>query len=272
MRYFVYARASGIEVVRFFGFGNESPLINDDLSKVEQQQYQLNLGVGWPLGRHVAFTVGPVLRYSSTDLDAPTLISQLQPYGSDDFGQLGAQATLDFDSRDSKAAATRGVRLLVGGSVFPELWDVESTFGEVHGELSTYLTAPMPLRPTLALRAGGKYVSGDYPFHEAAHVGGASTVRGLREHRYIGDYSAWGNAELRLSFGRAQIVLPAEVGIFGLADIGRVWLDGETSDEWHDAFGGGIWMAFLNRQSTLTAALARGEGRNAVYVRAGFAY
>jgi hypothetical protein len=34
MHFFVYARASGIEVVRFFGFGNTTPLINDDLSRV----------------------------------------------------------------------------------------------------------------------------------------------------------------------------------------------------------------------------------------------
>jgi hypothetical protein len=272
LRFQVYARASGIEVVRFFGFGNSTPLIDDEISEVEQEQYQLSLGIAWPLARRLLFSVGPIVRYSTTDLDQPNLIGQLQPYGSDNFGQLGAQAALDYDSRDSKLAATRGARLLLGASVFPEVWDVESTFGEVHGEASTYLTAPIPLRPTLALRAGGKYVSGDYPFHEAAHIGGAATVRGLREHRYIGDYSAWGNAELRLSFGRARIVLPAEVGIFGLADAGRVWLDGEDSDEWHEAFGGGIWLAFLSRDGTLTAAVARGEGRNGVYVRAGFAY
>jgi hypothetical protein len=268
----LYARASGIEVVRFFGFGNETPLINDDLSRVEQQQYQFQLGLGVPLSRQLTFSLGPVVKYSTTELDEPTFISQVRPYGSDDFGQLGAYATLDFDSRDSKLAATRGLRLALGGSIYPEVWDVESTFGEVHGEASTYLTPRIPLQPTLALRAGGKYVSGDYPFHEAAYIGGAQTVRGLREHRYIGDYSAWGNAELRIRFGRARIVLPADIGIFGLADAGRVWLDGQTSDEWHEAYGGGIWFAFLSREGTMTAAVARGEGRTAVYVRAGFAY
>jgi hypothetical protein len=268
----LYARASGIEVVRFFGFGNNTPLLNDDLSEVEQQQYQFNLGIGVPLSRQFTFSAGPIVKYSTTDLDDPTFISQVQPYGSDDFGQLGGYATLEYDSRDAKLAATRGVRLSLGGSVYPEVWDVESTFGELHGEASTYLTAPIPLQPTLALRAGGKYVSGDYPFHEAAHIGGAQTVRGLREHRYIGDYSAWGNAELRLRLGRARIVLPADIGIFGLADAGRVWLDGEDSDEWHEAYGGGLWFAFLNRDGTITASVARGEGRTAVYVRAGFAY
>lgn len=268
----LYARASGIQVVRFFGFGNETPLINDDLSRVEQQQYQFNLGLGVPVSRQLTFSLGPIVKYSTTELDDLTLLSQLRPYGSDDFGQLGAYAMVDFDSRDSKLAATRGFRLNIGGSVYPEVWDVESTFGEVHGEASTYLTAPIPLQPTLALRAGGKYVSGTYPFQEAAHIGGAQTVRGLREHRYIGDYSAWGNAELRIKLGRARIVLPADIGIFGLADAGRVWLDGEDSSDWHQAYGGGIWFAFLSREGTLTASVARGEGRTAFYARAGFAY
>jgi hypothetical protein len=272
MSFAIYARASGIEVVRFFGFGNETPLIDDDLSKVEQQQYQLNLSLGWPIKRHLRFDIGPIVKYSTTDLDESPLIAQQLPYGSDDFGQLGAQATLDFDSRDHKLAATRGARLVIGGSVWPEVWDVESTFGEVHGEASTYLTAPIPLQPTLALRAGGKYVGGTYPFHEAAYVGGATTVRGLRDHRYIGDYSAWGNAELRLRFGRGRIALPADIGIFGLVDVGRVWFEDEDSSDWHDAYGGGIWLAFLNREGTLTAAVARGEGRTGFYVRAGFMY
>ena len=261
MQYFVYARASGIEVVRFFGFGNESPLIDDDLSKVEQQQYQLNLGVGLAAraARDVHGGADRPLQHNRSRRPHADL-SQLQPYGSDDFGQLGAQATLDFDSRDQQARRHPGCAASCSAAAStPSCGTSSPPSARCTARLSTYLTAPIPLRPTLALRAGGKYVSGDYPFHEAAHIGGAATVRGLREHRYIGDYSAWGNAELRLSFGRARIVLPAEVGIFGLADAGRVWFEGEDSDDWHDAFGGGIWIAFLSHANTLTAAVARRE-------------
>ena len=274
LRFLVHARASGADLVRYFGFGNESPFSEPrDFFRVGQEQYELALGIGWASRSGLTFDIGPLVRYATTDLDEPSLVNVERPYGSDNFGQVGAWSNLAYDTRDYPRAATRGVYLSLGGSVFPEVWDVQSTYGEVHGEASTYLTASMPLRPTLALRAGGKYVFGDlYPFFDAAYVGGATTVRGLRDRRFIGDYSAYGNAELRLSLGRARIVVPTEVGIFGLADAGRVWLEGEDSNDWHEAFGGGVWFAFLNRANVISMSLARGDGRTAFYLTAGFGY
>src|SRR5439155_902724 len=110
-------------------------------------------------------------------------------------------------------------------------------------------TAPLPFQPTLALRVAGKRVWGAYPFHEAAYIGGATTVRGFSEHRFAGDGAVYGNAELRLRLANIFVLLPEELGVFGLADAGRVYLAGETSDRWHAAVGGGLWVAFLSRTS-----------------------
>jgi hypothetical protein len=57
-----------------------------------------------------------------------------------------------------------------------------------------------------------------------------------------------------------------------LGDVGRVYLDGETSDEWHSAFGGGLWFAYLNRRNTLSVAVANSDERTGLYVRAGFMF
>jgi hypothetical protein len=61
-------------------------------------------------------------------------------------------------------------------------------------------------------------------------------------------------------------------GVFALADAGRVFLTGESSDRWHTGVGGGVWFAFLETANTITVAVARGDGRTALYLRAGFAY
>jgi hemolysin activation/secretion protein len=156
--------------------------------------------------------------------------------------------------------------------VYPAVWDVVSTFGELHGEASTYLTPKTSFGPTLALRAGGKKVWGNFPFFESAFVGGASTVRGLREERYAGDAAVYGNAELRARLGRFFVVLPGSYGVFGIADVGRVYLDGESSDTWHTGFGGGVWFAFLEPGNAITVSAVRGDHRTAFYLRAGFAY
>jgi hypothetical protein len=69
-----------------------------------------------------------------------------------------------------------------------------------------------------------------------------------------------------------MLVLPADLGIFGLADAGRVFLEGETSDKWHSAFGGGLWLSFLSRDNTIAAAVAAGDERTGFYMQAGFGF
>ncbi len=267
------ARASGTDVLRFYGFGNETPdTAATAFYRAYEHQYLLTVAVGLSLGRRMTLRVGPVLKYSTTDLTRATLVSQLRPYGSGDIGRAGAETLVTFDSRDSPAMPTRGMHVSVGASVYPAVWSLVSTFGEVHGEAATYLTARLPLEPTLALRVGGKRVWGSYPFQEAAFLGGSTTVRGLYRDRLAGDASAYANAELRVHLTNVALLLPGEMGVFGLADAGRVWVAGESSTHWHKAFGGGLWFNYLNRRNTMSLALARGDGRTAFYVRSGFMF
>src|SRR5439155_1474408 len=120
---------------------------------------------------------------------------------------------------------------------------------------------------TLALRAGGAAVSGTVPFQELVYVGGGTTVRGYAEQRFAGRRAAYGNVELRLLAGRLPF---GDVGIFGLADVGRVWIPGESSDRWHAAAGGGLWQH--RRANTLSIAAAPSPERTAIYVRIGFMF
>jgi hypothetical protein len=266
-------RASGIEVVRFYGFGNATSVEQDDaFYRVFQQQYLVAPRLTLPVMRRTLLRFGPVLKFAITDLDDAHFISVARPYGSDDFGQVGLQASLVHDSRDLPGWPTRGLVFSLGGSAYPAVWDVEETFGELHAEAVTYLSAAIPSRPTLALRAGGMITEGQYPFHEAAWVGGATTVRGLKERRYAGDASAFGSAELRLHLGRFKVELPGTWGPFAFVDAGRVFLEGESSRDWHTGIGGGLWFAFLNNASTLSVSIARSEDYTAFYLKSGFVF
>ena len=93
-----------------------------------------------------------------------------------------------------------------------------------------------------------------------------------RENRYAGDAVVYAGAELRLFLTKFFLLLPGDFGVFGLGDVGRVYLEGESSDRWHGAAGGGIWFAFLGRANTLSMAVARGEERTGFYLRAGFGF
>jgi hypothetical protein len=265
-------RASGLEVVRFYGFGNENAAPGpDDFYKVEQQQYSLAPSFVVDAARF-SLSVGPVAKFATTRLSPGQFISLAQPYGSDDFGQVGAEMTVGVDLRDQPGAPRRGLLLTAGASVFPSVWSVKSTFGTVQAEAGSHLPLPLPLRPSLAVRVGAKRVFGVYPFHEAAFLGGSSTLRGLARNRYAGDSALYSNAELRVRVTRLGFLFSSELGVFALGDVGRVYLEGEASDRWHTAVGGGLWLAFRQGKNIFSASVARSEGRTGVYLHGGLLF
>ena len=173
-----------------------------------------------------------------------------------------------LDTRDPSRANSSGFRFNLETFLYPKVWHVESAFGGVGGDVSAYIQVVPQL--VLALRAGGKRVFGTYPFYEAAFLGGLRTIRGLQKERFAGDACLFGSAELRLSLGKAVFVVPGEYGIFGLADVGRVYLKGESSNKWHPAYGGGMFFSILDLSTVFTIAVASSEERVAVYFKAGF--
>lgn len=260
-------RASGIDVQRFYGFGNETPDTGStEFYRVAQRTYRIEPALALRLGRATRLSIGPVFAYAETDARPGTFLVVTGPYyGAGRFAELGGVVGLRVDTRDTTAAARQGVLLDVEGSVRPAAFDVTSTFGAVRG------TAALHAGP-LALRVGGAKVWGTAPFHAAAYVGGPTTVRGFAEHRFAGDAALFGNTEVRVPVAKVHVVLPADLGVFGLADAGRVFRAGESSDRWHAAVGGGLWLSFLNRANTLTVAAASSPERTAVYFRAGFLF
>ncbi|HXV14145.1 MAG TPA: BamA/TamA family outer membrane protein, partial [Candidatus Krumholzibacteria bacterium] len=269
----LYLRGSGLDFLHFYGFGNESPSTEDeDFYKVKQSLYKIEPSYTCPLAGPLMATVRANVAYAKTKLEPNQFITDVHPYGAEDFLQYGAGLGLSIDTRDSDVAPMRGAHVAVDGTVFPAAADVASAFGEVHGEAAYYQPIGILSTPTLALRAGGKKVWRDYPYYEAAYIGGSRTVRGFPQQRFAGDASVFGNAELRIPLTRIYIFVPGSLGVFALADIGRVYLEGESSDTWHTSAGGGIWCSFLNTANTASLAVAASEEGTRVYVLAGLAF
>jgi hypothetical protein len=268
----VVLRASDVELVRFFGFGNETVATRpDEFYRSGQRQYLFQPRLRFGL-EHFDVRVGPTAKFSHTMLQADHFLAVARPYGVADFGQAGLGSSLRWDRRNHALAATRGAMIYAEGNYYPAVWSTKSAFGEVHGATSVFLSPRLPLTPTLALHAAGKRVWGLYPVHEAAFVGGPDSVRGLPVQRYAGDAAVWGNAELRLRLFGFNLLVPEDVGVFGLYDAGRVWLKGEDSRRWHTGVGGGLWISFLRRENTISVAAARSQGQTRVYGSLGFAF
>lgn len=267
------ALASGVEVLRYHGIGNATVRNRSDAYyRVTQRRYGARASLVVPAGPRVHLAFGPFVTFNDTERRPGRIIADSMPYGTGDFGEVGLRGELRLDTRDLPSEPTRGVTLTFGGSAFPGVWDVVRSFGEAHGEAAAYLTARAPLRTTLALRAGAKRVFGTYPFSEAAFIGDAATARLGRQNRFAGDAAAWGNAELRVRLGRVMLLVPSDLGVFALGDVGRVFVSGETSDRWHTATGGGLWLSLVRPGNVLSLAVAHSVERTALYLGAGFAY
>ena len=77
------------------------------------------------------------------------------------------------------------------------------------------------------------------------------------------------NTELRLFVTEIHWPIPANFGVLGIADVGRVFVEGESSRMWHTGFGGGIWFGLLRSGQGLNVALVEGESLR-LYISTGF--
>jgi hypothetical protein len=272
----LHARASGIEVLRYYGLGNETPATdNSDFNRLEQQEYSLAPWLVVPLGPRARVSAGLSAEYFHTGRNDGRFIETIEDtlYGAGDFGQTGAHLALDLDTRDREANPRSGGYLRAGADLFPPVWDVTDTYGSVGAEAAAFLTADMIASPTLALRTGGRKIFGDrFPFQASAFIGGSSSVRGLFSNRFAGDASVFGNLELRLQVATTYRILPGIWGIFGNLDAGRVYVDGDSPGGWHTSGGGGVWVALLDRSNTVTFGVAASEERTTFYLGTGFGF
>jgi hypothetical protein len=244
-----FGRMSDFEVVNYYGLGNNSAggEKEEDQFRADQRQWQLRPAIAYSLGRRDSdISFGPVVQYSSTETNAGRLIETEQPYGVGDFGQAGVRLGLRYDGRDAVRNAGHGFLIDMNTSTFPAIWDVKSAFSQVSGSAASYFKLKLPLHPVVALRAGGRKVWGDAPFHEAAFLGGVDTLTGVPPQRYAGDASVFGNSELRVPIVSIRSWLPIDIGVLGFADAGRVYVDGDSPGGWHRVAGGGLWFGLLD--------------------------
>ena len=270
--YFVLdLQASQLENLNYFGLGNE--LSNtppegqgEDYFDVESDDVPAHALVALVAQPHLRGLRGSRGEVDPHAAGPERVLRGRAALRHGDFGQVGVRGGFDLDTRGHRLAGTvgdqfrsdgkpaaSGVRLKAEGFYYPEAWDVTDAFGGVDGQLRGYLVGK---RAMLAARVGGRQVWGEYPWFEAAFIGGSRNLRGYRKNRFGGDSSLYGSLEARLWLFRGRLIAPGRWGVFGLTDVGRVYLEGESSDEWHASYGGGIFF----QMHTLNTDLPRGGG------------
>ncbi|SDJ79160.1 Calcineurin-like phosphoesterase [Catalinimonas alkaloidigena] len=237
-------------VNNFFGLGNETFAYDRDTLSLARyrlpfRQVEASVLFKGQSGNYLEWVAGPYGQYFQLTESAPTFPSAEQ--GSIDTTDLtaarlygGLAAGVHYDSRNDRMMPTAGFRWNLDGHWVAGLNAVSHRFAQFTGDFAFYWGFRLPARITLASRVGGGVTYGPYEFFQALRLGGTTNLRGYRLTRFAGRRMFYNNTELRV---RLFSFRTNYVGLIGYHDIGRVWIDGEDSHQWHRGYGGGLWVA-----------------------------
>lgn len=281
-------RWSSFDAFRWFGAGNRSVHVPDDVSLVRSPRVSARSSFVWRFGEqhaqdgrpksflesdpvevpfHGSLAAGPIVRHTTTDALPGS------PFAADDglesvLWQVGIAANAELERVDRLPDPRRGFRMRASVEGISGMLNEGGRTGSVSAEVGGYV----PLigdGPHLALRAGGHRVFGDYTPFDAATVGGRRSLRGFASGRFAGDVGVFAGTELRVPVADLPWIAPGQVGVFGLVDAGRVWVDGESPGGWHTSRGAGVWVRAFRRAASI--AYVSGE-EPSLYVWLGLPY
>ena len=267
----------------YFGLGNESRKENDwkTFYRFRYDQVLLSTRLKKDISDITSFQVGPGYKFYEASSTPGRFISSpaagLDASDFKDHHYLSLNSAFNISATDNEVYPRYGIKVNAEADFNIGLNNRSETFGKLKSEASLYYTLDdFPV--TFAVRAGASTNVGDYEFFHANTLGGNSllgetgNLRGFLRDRFAGRTSVFQNAELRTRlFNFQSYLFPADVGVLGFFDNGRVWIDGETSDNWHQGYGGGIWISPF-KKVVITTTYSISEEDQLFSVNLGFGF
>lgn len=238
----------------FFGYGNET----QQIYPYEDYRLRINQALLFPAleageADQVRFLFGPIYQQAKLSPDTIDNFSEVFPsLDADNISRkhyMGVNTQFRFNPFHSDTMPRFRLRFIVNTGYLKQFEDNTVSFGFVRGHVSLsyhFYDVRGTERLVLATRLGGGINIGEFEFYQANIIGGRTNenVRGFRGERYSGRASLYNNFEARLKlFHFNAYIFPADLGIVGLLDNGRVWVEDDTSDKIHTGYGGGIWLS-----------------------------
>jgi hypothetical protein len=162
---------------------------------------------------------------------------------------LGGKLAIKIDNRNNAIFPTRGI---TWNNIFVAARGITGqsrNITKVLSDMTVYASLSDPAKVIAVLGLGGGHIfSKDFEFFQAMSLGvGNNNLHAFRKNRFLGKSLAYGTLELRLKlFEIKSYLFPGPFGLKGFYDIGRVWMDGESSRKWHSGYGGGIYFIPFN--------------------------
>lgn len=238
----------------FFGFGNESENNDSALGKsynrVRLRDFEASIGLrreskyGSFYELSLNYNALKIKRTSDRYIDA--IGNDFEMTDEDFFSNqnfLDLTATYQYEGYDDKLAPAKGMNFKVDAGFTHHLSSSDHFYSL---EPSLEFFNPLSRSHRLVLRTQVQSqlrFKNDFNFYHAAHLGADSGLRAYRRERFTGKQTLVGNADVRYAFNEIHTsFLPIQLGVFGGADLGRVWIPNQDSSKWHNSYGGGMWI------------------------------
>lgn len=248
----------------FFGYGSNTVYDKTQPGRFRYYRARYDLGNFSLLYRKrfspkVWMTIGPTYQFFSLDetdsKNATRFITDIANNGLDPAtlfekqSYIGGKFSLNVDTRDNRVMPRKGINWKTNVRHLSGNTDASYTVTQVNSEFTFYLNI-VPKRLQIANRFGGGHNFGDYEFYQAQYLGSDDHLRGYRKYRFAGDSKIFNNVELRWAAAKFRTYLfPGSLGFHAFYDAGRIFVD-ESIDpdpKWKSGYGGGFWIAPLNR-------------------------
>lgn len=258
--------------MNFFGFGNETENLQHtegyEYNRVEVQQISANLG----LLRNSNFGSFFKLQTSFDAFevkDSPTnFISSVEDLNKNETTFFGTiEGIYSYRSYDDANNPSIGMLFDLNLGATDNLEDMNKVFGFLNSRLGFYNRLGKNIGLVLKTNINYQLNMGrNYQFYQAATLGGDNGLRGFREQRFSGQSFLVCNADVRYTLPSFKIgLIPIQTGIYGGADIGRVWYQEDGSEKWHNSFGGGLWINGSGGLNANFSAFNSKEGTRIVF-------
>lgn len=243
--------------MNFFGRGNESVLNKKDnyrtYYRTRFDTYEFDPSLRWHTGKTSTLNIGPSLQFYHINQDgnAGRVINQtsiINSYDSLTLFQNKAHAGLvvNFNSnkRNNNILPSEGyyINILLEG--YTGLNSYSKSFAQIRPEFTYYQKLNSKGSIVLSDRIGGGLTVGKSAFYQSMFLGGQGNLLGYLQNRFSGQHMVYNNLQARVKLGNiASYILPGQIGLSGFYDVGRVWIEDEHSDKWHQGTGGGFYFS-----------------------------
>ena len=262
--------------INYFGYGNNT-INTDEIDGMNYNRVRISKLKFAPkierigrLGSKINFEV----TYENFDVenDANRFISIPSIVNPDVFEHqqfAGAGAQYSYENYDNFSLPSMGMGFMIAANWKTNLSDSKQNFPTLESKLNFNHKIDRQGKIVLATLLKAKAIlNNNFEFYQGATLGGDYDLRGFRNQRFLGNRSFFQSSDVRFSIGKIKnSIIPMSYGFFGGYDYGRVWLDGETSNKWHQSVGGGLWLNGLN---VITARLTYFKGTSDDEARVAF--